>query len=402
MAQLMDTICTTDPSSRLMEGGLVQTRNTEKTEERVYNECKKYIDGNIRTNIGRETISQWLHEHYLRRSRTQGCARSDDLPHMMNCDVIDGLQTLSGGMLSRHESVTLMETIGNGVYGQIWKTNKKYLVKTSVCMAGSDSTHELGIHLLLACRYPTIVPKIHFVGEYREGGERISVIGMDKVGDTPITLCEYIRQRMPGHGAVLTPNGLSEIFFVLQRVCGKLERLQSDLGFMHRDLHCANIVIDEEHEPFLIDFGQACHKNRNCPGDDRLYRGRFVYNASRDLAILILSILGPGTETSIGAFHDHKPHLQPFPLSIWHRFLWTLLSPILRNDNRIQVAYDGHVRSTTPMMELHYPLYESNNTDYETTPRAVSRVIRRFTKELNNQWGRKMHASGKSFFTSLD
>jgi len=141
--------------------------------------------------------------------------------------------------------------------------------------------------------------------------------------DSAHVLPVYAKCVLFGHPAVVMPRAEGSVYQLLgktesrirrgrivnrmvRQVARLLKTLQATCGFMHRDLHCSNVLYAAEGDPltvpvsrfrfFLSDFGNAtrygdCSDHQTSPVLDGLQRRRYFthFNAGLDLNTLLVS-----------------------------------------------------------------------------------------------------------------
>jgi len=117
------------------------------------------------------------------------------------------------------------------------------------------------------CMHPHIVT-VHAVGS--EG--RLHYIAMDLIRDSR-TLETLILER---------PLGIEEIVVVMEKLCDALQHCH-DRGILHGDIKSLNVMLDEDGEPLLADFGLACLAESASTGPSRWAAGTPFYMAPEQL-----------------------------------------------------------------------------------------------------------------------
>jgi serine/threonine protein kinase len=117
------------------------------------------------------------------------------------------------------------------------------------------------------------------------------IIGMEKLD---CNLNEYL-ERMEINN-VPEDTRITNIRIIINKISKLLMHLQKD-GFMHRDLHCKNVMIQQTNTDlnvYIIDFGlSVIWSNSNKPFYlGNMYTAPFVFNETHDLRMLLRSLAG--------------------------------------------------------------------------------------------------------------
>jgi serine/threonine-protein kinase RIO1 len=113
------------------------------------------------------------------------------------------------------------------------------------------------------------IPQIIMVGKTKEKTKRTYdyYVGMEKLSRN---LAEHLNRLKETHG--INSDIYAETFeSVVNTVVKSLAFLQNKEKFMHRDLHCYNIMLDANDNLYMIDFGQALLLNRDVIINGNIY-----------------------------------------------------------------------------------------------------------------------------------
>ena len=230
----------------------------------------------------------------------------------------------------------LVEPIAEGTFGEIWSAMlsvvgnaspaREIVVKIPLkagTKEGVGSLIENLMSIILQCYRPTIeqlvpkttgfqwaFPEVYFSINSEEDEQELGIIvGMSKMDSDLETIVYEDNQAT-----------FADIIDILLQLCVKLECLQETVGFLHRDMHGANVMVNTRPQPtvevyklngisvkskskydvFIIDLGQSCIDLARCQtcrmetliqGEAESYKkGISCYNPSYDLRLLIASI----------------------------------------------------------------------------------------------------------------
>ena len=142
----------------------------------------------------------------------------------------------------------LLEQIGGGQYGDVWKArdlNLNRIVAVKIPRIGELDHETLSLFLREArtaagLKHPNIVP-VHEVG--RDGGT--AYIASDFIDGE--TLAGRLKEHKPTPG---------EAALLCWKIAGALHHAH-EKGIIHRDVKPGNIMIDDDGEPHVMDFGLA-------------------------------------------------------------------------------------------------------------------------------------------------
>ena len=166
------------------------------------------------------------------------------------------------------------------------------------------------------CKFPRIVTRFGSVGT-ETGTETISAMGLVMQEIDGNLISTYNRVTLETH---------------LTTVIDGLEQLQTDLSFVHRDLHADNIII-RDNTPYIIDFGMACIGTPR-----KIVQNYFVFttgctNKSHDVCCLIVNL----------ATYWNKKKLQPIAKKICDAYKKEVTeSPSKEFDKNKTFYFKGH------------------------------------------------------------
>ena len=143
------------------------------------------------------------------------------------------------------------------------------------------------------------VPEISMIGKIKEKNHYDYYVGMEKLSSN---LEAYLKVLKGNHG--LNSDIYAETFErVVNTVVNSLRFFQNKEKFVHRDLHCLNIMLDKNDNLYIIDFGQSLLLNRDVVINGNIYDEvtKFItpnksyikshYNKSHDFRLFLTSLL---------------------------------------------------------------------------------------------------------------
>jgi hypothetical protein len=143
------------------------------------------------------------------------------------------------------------------------------------------------------------VPEIIMIGKIKEKKHYDYYVGMEKLSSN---LQVYLSVLKGNHG--LNSDIYAETFErVVNTVVNSLRFFQNKEKFVHRDLHCLNIMLDKNDNLYIIDFGQSILLNRDVVINSTIYEEvtNFItptksyvkshYNKSHDFRLFLASLL---------------------------------------------------------------------------------------------------------------
>lgn len=189
---------------------------------------------------------------------------------------------------------------GQGTFGVIYKgliNAEPISIKRLRNVSLEDLAIETVIQTHLYCLLNTLnlstpfiakIPKIINIGKHKDNqtGEQKYLIGMETLDGN---LSQYLD--------VNWGNGFKNMLFSIRNL---LNNLVATEGFMHRDLHCGNIMFKNvagDHEFYLIDFGMSVLIKRNILNNGTNYNEQTTINPSHDMRMLLSSIINNKTVT---------------------------------------------------------------------------------------------------------
>lgn len=171
----------------------------------------------------------------------------------MTAGKLDPCNLERGALVGPYE---IMGRVGEGGFGYIFKVRrdgKAYALKISRQRYGDVSPDDRGLYderlhrevaALTSLHHPNIV-RVHAFDRWPELEDGYPYLVMDLI-EGP-RLDEWARETRPS---------LAQICVVLERIAGAVAHMHA-LGIYHRDLKSLNVLVRNDGEPIIVDFGIA-------------------------------------------------------------------------------------------------------------------------------------------------
>jgi eukaryotic-like serine/threonine-protein kinase len=157
------------------------------------------------------------------------------------------LSSLVGDAPSAVPGYRILKPIGEGKYGSVWLAREQ---NTGKHVAIKFYTHRRGVDWSLLGRE---VEKLAVLYTSR------NIVGLLAVGwdhDPPYYVMEYLENGSLAAKLAAGPLSISDSVRIATRICQALVHAHGS-GILHCDLKPANILLDQDFEPRLCDFGQS-------------------------------------------------------------------------------------------------------------------------------------------------